>query len=137
MKFYRALGISLLTYFFSMVLGIIVMTVMGISIASGGNDIPKEALIINIILTLILSGISTNIYLNGKGIKPGVREGFLFGIVLVVLGTIIDIIFFSLSSIATGTQQSIIEYYSNPLFWTALILFLATCIITGFLREKR
>jgi len=132
----RAIGVGLLTYLVSFILGIIVMFAMGVD-PSQGSEIPKSAFIVNIIITLILAGLFTLFYFKDKKIKRNAKEGFLFGIVLIIMGFILDVIIFTLTSIMTSTQINILEYYSNPIFWLALILFVLTTTIVGAIKEKK
>ena len=136
MNIKRALWVSVLTYAASFIIGLIVMTLMGID-PTNLAKIPNNVLYISILLTIIIVALFTLFYFKGKNIKPSAKEGFYFGLVLIILGTILDVIIFSLSSLATGTQQSLIEYYSNPLFWITLILLLATTTIVGAVKRRK
>ncbi|MBI2449082.1 hypothetical protein HYV49_02175 [Candidatus Pacearchaeota archaeon] len=136
MNLKRAIWVAVLTYAISFIIGLIVMMIMGVD-PTNLTEIPNNVLYISIILTIIIAVFFTLLYFKGKRIKPNAKEGFYFGLILIIVGTILDIIIFSLSSLATGTQQSLIEYYSNPFFWIALILLLATTTIVGVLRGRK
>lgn len=136
MNIKRAIGVGLLTYLTSFILGTIIMFAMGID-PSQTSEIPQSAYIINIIVTIILAGLFTLFYFRNKKIKRNAKEGFMFGIVLVIIGFILDIIILAIVSTMTTTQIDLLEYYSNPLFWLALILFVLTTTIVGAMKEKR
>jgi len=135
MDFKRALWVGIVTYIVSFLIGMGVILAMGFQ-PSQITEIPSIVLYINIAITIVLAVVFTLLYFRGKGIAPGVKEGFFFGIVLVIIGFILDAIIFSASSQITGTQQNIIMYYSNPIFWTALLLFLATAAIVGAVKGR-
>ena len=136
MNLKRAIGVGLLTYLASFIIGIIIMFAMGVD-PSQGSEIPKSAFIVNIIITLILAGLFTLFYFKDKKIKRSAKEGFMFGIVLIIIGFILDIIIFTLTSMMTTTQVDLLEYYSDPIFWLALILFVLTTTIVGAIKEKK
>lgn len=142
MNLKRAAWIGVVTYIISFIIGIIVMYFLGFD-PSQASEIPNSLLYVNIILTIIIAALFTWFYFSGKSsekkakIKPSMKEGLLFGVVLIVVGFIIDLIIFGISSIATDVEQNIIKYYSNPLFWVAIVLLLVTTTLVGFVMSKK
>ena len=136
MNFKRAIGIGLLTYIFAFVIGIVVMFLFQVD-PSDPFSIPPLVLYVNIGITIILAAFFTLWYLRGKKIKPGMKEGFLFGLVLIIIGTVLDVLLFTLGAIVLNAPLDIIGYYSNPVFWISLLLFLATTTLVGWIAGRR
>ncbi|MBI2451863.1 hypothetical protein HYV50_02160 [Candidatus Pacearchaeota archaeon] len=136
MNLKRAVWVGIVTYILSLIIGIVVISLLGFDFTQSA-EIPNSIFLINIIITIIVVALFTLFYLKDKKINQNAKEGFFFGLVLIILGFIFDVIIFSISAAATNTQKNIIEYYSNPLFWLALILFLATTTIVGAIKGKR
>ncbi|MBS3093732.1 hypothetical protein J4456_04090 [Candidatus Pacearchaeota archaeon] len=136
MNLKRALGIGLLTYVLAFVIGIVIMFLFQVD-SSDPFSIPPYILYINIGITIILAAFFTLWYLRGKKIKPSVKEGFLFGITLIIIGTVIDVILFSIGALLSDVPMSLLDYYSNPVFWISLLLFLATTTLVGWIAGRR
>ena|SRR3989344_864898 len=136
MNIKRAIGVGVLTYVVSFIIGLIVMIAMGIDPLQA-SEIPQSAFIVNIVITIILAGFFTLFYFNDRKIKPNAYEGFMFGVVLVVIGFVFDVVMFFIGSVFAGSKVDIATYYSNPLFWIALFLFIVTTTLVGAFRGKR
>ena len=137
MNLKRAVWVSVVAYLVSLIIGMGVMFLLGINPAET-SEIPQDAFLINIIVTIIFAVLFTLLYFKDRKINANAKEGALFGVVLVIIGFILDVIVFSASSALTGTQQSIADYYANPLFWLAVFLLLITTTLVGtFKRKKR
>ena len=131
----RAVGIGFVAYLCSFVLGIIVVLLYGLDLTQTGKA-PKLMLIINILISVVLVALFSLHYLKDKRLKADVKEGLYFGFVLIIIGFVLDFIGFSIS-FAVGSRQDIIVYYSNPYFWIALALLIATTAIVGYIRGKK
>ena len=131
----RAVGIGAVAYLCSFVLGIIVVLLYGSDLTQTGKT-PKLMLIINILISVVLVALFSLYYLKDKKLKADVKEGLYFGFVLIIIGFVLDFIGFSIS-LAVGSRQDIITYYSNPYFWVALALLIATTAIVGYIRGKK
>ena len=136
MNLKRAIWVGLLTYVLSFIFGLVVMFFLGVDPAQT-SEIPRSFLIILILVSLVFAGLFSLFYFKDKKIKPSAKEGFLFGLVLVAVGFILDVIIFGISNAFTETQQDLIAYYSDPLFWVALILFVAVTTIVGALKKRK
>ena len=130
MNIKRAIWVGIAVYLVSFFIGLIVMTLAGINPADT-SEIPNSILYVNIFITIIIAALFTILYLKDKKIEANAKEGLFFGLVLIVIGFVFDIVIFAIASATTANKQSLIDYYSNPVFWAALILFLATTTITA------
>jgi hypothetical protein len=137
MNFKRALWVGVLTYFVSFIVGLIPMMIMGFN-PSQMTDVPQSFFIIGIIISVILAALFTLLYFKDRKISPSAKEGFYFGLTLVIIGSVLDVIIFSIGSIAGGgNEMDILGYYSNPLFWVALVLFIVTTTTVGYFKSKK
>lgn len=134
MNFKRAIWIALLTYILSLALGLIVTTAMGVSLAPG-TELSSAFIIVNIVITIIISAIFSILYF--KKVKPNAKEGFYLGITVIIVGAILDLLFFFSYSAFTGVRLSIGEYFGNALFWASIVLFLITTTLVGYIKGKR
>src|SRR3989344_4139637 len=130
MNLKRAIWVGALTYIASFIIGALVLSLLGYELAQG-SEVSTPILVINIVITIIIAVLFTLLYF--KKVKASGREGLYFGITLVILGTILDAIIFSIAATA-GQSISLAEYYSNPLFWLALFLFIVTTILVGVIK---
>ena len=76
-------------------------------------------------------------YFKDKKIKRNAKEGFYFGLVLIIIGFILDGILFTVGAIAGGTQFDVLAYYTSPFFWAALVLVVITTTIVGAVKGKK
>ena len=131
----RAIGIGLVAYLCSFILSIVVVLLYGLDLTQTGNA-PKLILIINILISIVLVTLFSLFYFKDKKLNADIKEGLHFGFVLIIIGFILDFIGFSIS-FAVGSKQDIILYYSNPYFWIALTLLIATTAVVGYIKGKK
>ena len=136
MNLKRAVRISIVMYVISFLLGLIPMFVMGID-PSQVAELPAKYFIIGIVTSIILSGLFSLLYFKGERVKRSAKEGFYFGLALITVGFILDVIIFSITYITTDAQMDIFSYYANPFFWIALILVICTATIAGAIMRKK
>lgn len=121
----RGVLIALALYAVTLAIGIIITLVARNSLASP-QEIPTTYWLITIITTVILTSLAALWYFTKA--KRNAKEGLNLGITFVIVGFILDIIFFLTQS--NGTQI-IKEYYSSLSFYIVLILVVATCVYIG------
>lgn len=136
MNIKRAVGVGILTYLIAFIIGMIVVGISGVD-ATNPAEVPKSVLYINIVITIIIAALLTLFYFKGKHTKANVKEGLLFGIVLVIVGFILDIIIFLIFSSASQSEFDLMEYYSNPIFWVSLVLLLITTSVVGWIKGRK
>src|SRR5690606_15975612 len=84
----------------------------------------------NLILTIALGVIFALWYFRDKKVTDNAREGLYLGLVLVVLGFILDVIVFAVQ----GQINNLLAYYTAPGFLVGLILFLITTTLVGWIK---
>ena len=136
MKLKRAIWIGVVTYILSFIIGLIPMILMGTDTAEI-SELPPSFFIIGIITSIVLAGLFTLVYFKDKGIKPSAKEGFYFGLVLIIVGFVLDVLIFSVSSLAADSEIDIFAYYSSQMFWTALVLLVAATTIIGAIKGRK
>ncbi len=136
MNLKRAIWVGVVMYILSFIIGIIPFLITGAD-PTQMSDPPTSFFVIGIIISIILSIIFSLVYFKGKKIHPSAKEGFYFGLTIIVVGFVLDAIIFFLSSLAVESEMDILSYYSNPLFWVALVLVIATTTIIGAMKGKK
>ena len=130
MKLKRAIGIGLVLYAVTFIVGVI-LTLVGSANFSSPQEIPRIYWLTTIIVTVLLTGLASIWYFKGKNVKRTVKEGFFLGIAFIVLGFIIDILLFIPALLSQNGLQVVIDYYTEPAFYITLVLVLATTIFVG------
>ncbi|MEK6909380.1 MAG: hypothetical protein AABX23_04995 [Nanoarchaeota archaeon] len=125
MNLKRGILISLALYFATLVVGILLTILTKINIASPQN-IPTAYWIITIVTTVILTCLASLWYFNK--IKRNIKEGFKLGITFIIVGFILDLLFFFTQENAINIMK---EYYSTPSFYIVLILVIASAVFIG------
>lgn len=137
MNYKRAIGIGILVYLVTMVVGIIVCSILGIQ-PDITKPIPMEMWITSAVLAVGLSIGGARWYFMGKNTKPSLKAGVQFGAMMIVVGFVLDLLFFlSLSFEGHDPVAVMMMYYSQPPFWVTLVLILAGCGAKGWWLEKR
>jgi hypothetical protein len=136
MNYKRAIGISILVYLVSMVIGMIACTLLGIS-PSEAYIIPPEMWTVTAVVSAILAIGGALWYFRGKNLKPSARAGFHFGLCLIIVGFLLDFLFFlSLSFQHYDPFAAMAGYYSEPAFWLTIALILIGSTLVGTRLEK-
>jgi hypothetical protein len=135
MNFKRAVWISLVTYIVSFIIGGIVAFMFQVD--PQATTLPIPLYIAMVVMTVIIAILFTLLYFKDRKIKPSAKEGFMFGIVLVFTGFILDVLIFSISSLVADLSQDIIEYYSSALFWIAIMVLLITTTLVGMYKQRK
>jgi len=80
-----------------------------------------------VVITIVILVLFTLQYF--KKVRPGVREGFLFGLVAGIVGIVIDTI------IRLATLASL-DNLINPAFYGAVVMVIAVSVIIGFVKGR-
>ena len=132
----RAIWMGALVYFISFIIGIIIAITLGIDFSTA-TEAPSQVWYMGIIATVIILVFFALWYFKDKKIKPTPKEGFLFGLTVVIVGTIFDAVLIVPYIILSDSLQNSLAYYLDPLFWITLLLILATTTIVGWYLEKK
>ena len=123
-------------YITSFIIGMVPLLFIDIDITDA-SSLPQSFFIVGIILSVILATLFTLLYFRDRKIKRNAKEGFYFGLVLIAIGFTFDLAIFTISGLATGYETDIFSYYSNPLFWVATVLFVATTTTVGWIKGRK
>ena len=135
MKLKRALWIGVVVYVLSFIIGLLTTIIMKIDI-SNAVEVPTSVWVMGIIVSVAILGYFTGFYFRDKEIKATWKEGLKFGIVVIVIGTILDSIFIIPYILSTGSIE-VLKYYANPLFLLTLIILLGTATGMGWYKGKK
>lgn len=137
MKYKRAIGIGVFVYLVTMLIGMGVGALLGIQPAPG-EPIPKEMWMASAVLAIVLSIGAAHWYFRSKSLVPSFRAGLAFGGVLIVVGFVLDVLFFLLSSFEGHDPFALMfMYYRQPAFWITLVLILFGSGSMGVWLEKK
>ncbi len=125
---------GVVVYLCSFVLGILLSIISSLYFSQTGKTNTIISLI-NLVLMVVIVALFSLYYFKDNKIKADVKEGLKFGLVLIVIGFVFDWVGF-LISIARNSPQDLINYYSNPYFWIALILLIGTSALVGHIKGK-
>ena len=129
MKTKRAILVALALYLTTFIIGIVLTIIAKVSLASP-QEIPTTYWVITIVVTVLLTTLASIWYFNKPGISRNIKEGFKLGITFIIVGLIIDLIFFIPLFITSGASL-LIEYYSTPSFYITLILVVMSSVFIG------
>ena len=126
----RAVLISVALYVMTFVVGVI-LAIAGRLNFSNPAEIPAYFWIISLVTTVAFTAIASFWYFSSEGSKRNVKEGLTLGIFFVVIGFVLDILFF-LPSLFTGSNfEMLLRYYKEPMFYLTLILVIGTTTFIG------
>ena len=108
-----------------MIVGIILTIIANINIQSPQN-IPTIYWIITIITTVLLTCLASIWYFSKA--KRNAKEGFKLGITFIVVGFILDILFFFTQENAATIMK---QYYTSTSFYLVLALVIVSAIFIG------
>ena len=126
----RAILVSLALYFATFIIGII-LTVFANTSLSSPQEIPTTYWIITIVVTVLMTSLASIWYFNKSGISRNVKEGFKLGLTFVIIGFILDLLFFIPVFFTGSGSDLLIDYYSTPSFYLTLLLVVATAAFIG------
>jgi hypothetical protein len=131
----RALGISLLLYIATFILGMAISFLsreqMGVA-----TDVTESMWYVGMATSVILAAVFTYWYLRGSGLIPSVRCGLYFGLTAVMFSSIFDAAMFILAEYL-GTPVDLVAYYLDPHFWIIVAIVIGTSALVGQLKRPR
>lgn len=136
MNLKRAIGIGFLTYIATFAVGIIAALAMGLDMTSTDTP-PPEMFYISAIAAVIIASLFSLWYFKGKNVETNAKQGFIFGIVLILIGFAMDFITFIPYVTSGGSYNDLLAYYSNPIFLITLVLILVTPAVVGHILSKK
>ncbi len=125
MNIKRGILISLALYASTMIIGIIMTIVANLSMQSPQN-IPTTYWIITIITTVLLTCLASIWYFAKAKRSP--KEGLKLGLTFILVGFVLDLIFFFTQENAAQIMK---DYYSSISFYLVLALVVASAFFIG------
>jgi len=125
MDFKRGILSALGLYFVTLIVGIII-TIFAQTSLDSIQTMSTTYWVITIISTVVLTSIASLLYF--RKAKRNAKEGLKLGILYIIIGFILDLIFFITQS---NGLELILEYYVNPSFYIVLLLVVVTCVFVG------
>jgi hypothetical protein len=134
-NFKRALGMSFLVYIAMFVVSLVVGVASGVEFTSL-SDAPAWCWYVLAAASAILTALFALWYFKGN-VVPSLKSGFLFGLTVAILSSILDFVFFSLGNMADGPQIDIGEYYGDYRFWITIVLVVLAAKLVGYLKGSK
>lgn len=132
--FKRAIGIGLLIFLLSLLVNAMAAHLIGINIkTTSPNNIPPSLWLTGIFTAVILSISGSWWFFRSKKIQAGVINGGIFGIIICMLGFILDII--ALLPYKNGVNL-LMGYYVQKGYWIAFILIIISSTLVGYYKSK-
>ena len=128
MNFKRGIFIGLALYLITFIVGIVLTVIVQIIFDSLQN-MPTTYWIITIVVTVILTSLASLWYFNKA--KRNIIEGLKLGITFIIIGFVLDLLFFIPLFLKSSGTQIILQYYSTPSFYITLALVIATTAFIG------
>jgi len=118
MNIKRAIVVSILLWVIGLIMGSVLFFITG---RTGTNNFLLTT--IGLISLVVFSAIAAHFYFKGEiNVVPGIKQGFLLGIIFVVVGVILDsLAFISFVYVSGGIQQELTAYYVSPAFALGII----------------
>ena len=130
MNFKRAVGLSVLAYFASFVIGIAVAVVAGIDVAET-QAIPPLMWYAGAIAAIVFAVVFTRWYFRSPTVVPSAKAGFLFGLTMVVTGFVLDVVMLLPLLAHDDPWTPILAYYFNPFFLLTLVFVISATTYVG------
>ncbi|MGV8131245.1 MAG: hypothetical protein ACP5N7_04065 [Candidatus Pacearchaeota archaeon] len=131
MNLKRGILISLALYASTMVVGIIMTIIANLNMQSTQN-IPTTYWIITIITTVLLTCLASIWYFAKAKRSP--KEGLKLGVTFILVGFVLDLIFFFSQENAAQIMK---DYYSSISFYLVLALVVASAFFIGSRSHKQ
>lgn len=125
MNLKRGILISLALYATTMVFGI-VLTIITNSNISSNQNLPTIYWIITIATTVLLTCLASIWYFSK--VKKSPMEGFKLGLTFVIVGFVLDLLFFLTQENAADIMK---QYYSSISFYLVLAIVIASAVFIG------
>lgn len=131
MKIKRALLASIYTYLASLIIGIIGAFIFSADPAQA--SVPVPMFLIGILAPILFAWIFATWYFRGSRVVQGRGQGFALGILMVLIGFILDIV--TVLPTAGGslgnTVALLTDYYTQVVFWVTALLVIGACVVVG------
>jgi len=132
----RAIGISVLAYLASFVVGSVVGVLMGIDFAET-QEIPAVMWYVGAVTSVVFSVLFAFWYFRSPKTTSSAKEGVKFGVVMILTGFALDIAAFLPLLRHEDPFGPILAYYGEPFFWISVLLVLAGATLAGKLKAKK
>lgn len=135
----RALIFAILAYIATFIAAIVFTVAFGIDPAQLATSPPLNYCVAIIISSTIISIVAAYLYFTYKNppIKATLKEGFKFGILLIVLGFILDMVFILPMVINSGGLQQMISSYSKLYVYFVFVGALVGTSGVGYWLQKK
>jgi len=132
----RAIPLCILVYIISFASGIMIATILGVDLTSAPE--PTTGLWIGgMIATVIIMSLFTVWYFKSPKTTANAKNGFYFGLVAVLVGSVIDAAIIVPMILTSDAPQNPIAYYTSPLFTATIVILLITTTVVGVQLEDR
>tara|TARA_Y100000031_G_C7963068_1_gene266853 strand:- start:114 stop:542 length:429 start_codon:yes stop_codon:yes gene_type:complete len=137
MNYKRAVGIGIVAYIASFIIGIAIGVLLNVDFSSTGavsNSMWYTGIIAQVVVALFFA----YWYFSGKSVKEyGIQEGISLAAIFVVVGFAIDLLFMLPLMATDGMAREIWALYSHPLFLVSiLVLFLGTSFVGSYFDDQ-
>lgn len=136
MNYKRAIGIGLLTYIATFIVGMIAAMTLGLDLTSTDAP-PPEMFYISAVAAVVIAALFSVWYFKGKNVEVNAQQGLKFGVTLIIIGFIMDFLTFIPYVTSGGSYSDLLTYYANPIFLVTLLLILATPAAVGQLLQNK
>lgn len=138
----RSLSFIVLGYIISFIVGIVFSVLTGfdpIQNPEQAANPPLDFCIAIIVASTLTSVAMSYLYFTHKRpkLKPTMQHGLKFGITMVLVGFILDMILFLPMLLSTGDMSMLLSYYAKPYFYIALLGVVAGSAGVGRYLEKK
>ena len=132
-KFKKIVVFSLIAYALSFLMSMVVMFAMGVDFDTFEvTNMPLSLWIVVMSETALITYIVTKWYFRTRWvIVPSAKEGFIFGVAVIVIGFVLDFILV-LPVVVTQGANDILAYYQHPFFVFLVLIMLGTETLVGW-----
>jgi len=133
MNYKRALGLGVLVYVGSFIIGLAACFFVGYDMTAG-EPMPDSMYYVGMVAAVVLTYWATRWYLRGRP-SYDIVDGGMFGLAIIVIGFILDVIIFGISM--GGDISAMKLYYSDARFWITLIIIALTATMTAMCPPRK
>ena len=133
MRIGRILIAAIGIYIISFIITIVASVIVGIGPDTYANveSIPVLLWIIALLTTAIVSHFGARWYFSKNGVHAGVQQGLWFGIILSVIGFVLDAAALVLLPETSSFMEALQGYFAEPMLWVAVLIVLAATTFAG------
>jgi hypothetical protein len=126
---------ALFAYVLSFIIGIIIAPLLGVDFSSD-VEAPPIVWFVNMAISAVIVFFVVLHYFKSEKVKNNTKEGFQFGVWMIIVGSLFDIILIVPFIFFNSAPQDPILYYSNPLLYLAYLVVIVTAMLVGYLKEQ-